>query len=675
MATESWVLDGVILTSGTFTLMELTADPPRARPDWISAADSEAATLFRQPLHDNRTIMMKLRVTPQASMDTALDKVGVLVDKLRAASASTAGIALVWTPAGSTRARTFDVLAGEITGLPISLTGDGYSWLLNSPIVTVEMTCAPYWRGTETLTSTASSSTPFVTLEVAGVTGDIPALGRLIVTDTASQSRRHVEWGLEGPLTYNSSTSLLVDSDNMVTSGFAGSQSSAIAGAYDPNAAGTSSIVASLFLGLPTAVCSTGNLSHVGSFRVKARVYGTAGAEVRLSWRSGDASVSANSWAVLSRESQWTEVDLGTITVPVASVGSQRWTGTVEAIHRTFNNAGLYVDYLVLVPVSDGYGKARAQYLSAPGVISGYDSFITTTAGVALNGRVAPAGGTWATSGDATDFLFADAPAATDETISRNVSSGTAGRFALLGTGTPTDVQVQASIYTNSTPASGGTLTLDQALVARYVDASNYLYLTFRRVYNSTTLVQTRTLEIRQVLAGVETQLASGTYGPTSTGSWFSLGLVVYAGGQAYAQLQVNGTPVVAISAASTALATAGALASGKSGLLDRNTSTSTITRYYDNVSVATLAPEPIALYSGRNMQIRYDDTLRQDSTGTYAGRPPSYRGSRFLVPVGTSRVLVKARRNDIEAAADENVTDATQIQIGWTPRGLAVPR
>jgi hypothetical protein len=54
------------------------------------------------------------------------------------------------------------------------------------------------------------------------VTGDVPALGRLIVTDTATQSRRHVEWGLEGPLTYNSATSLLVDSDNMVTTGFAG---------------------------------------------------------------------------------------------------------------------------------------------------------------------------------------------------------------------------------------------------------------------------------------------------------------------------------------------------------------------------------------------------------------------------------------------------------------------
>jgi hypothetical protein len=52
--------------------------------------------------------------------------------------------------------------------------------------------------------ATATASAPVTTLEVPNVTGDVPALGRLIVTDTATQSRRFVEWGLEGPLTYNS---------------------------------------------------------------------------------------------------------------------------------------------------------------------------------------------------------------------------------------------------------------------------------------------------------------------------------------------------------------------------------------------------------------------------------------------------------------------------------------
>jgi hypothetical protein len=119
------------------------------------------------------------------------------------------------------------VLSGEITGMPIATGGDGYSWV-SSPDRhgrdDVQAVLARHGDAHEH----RESSTPFVTLEVASVTGDVPALGRLIVTDTASQSRRHVEWGLEGPLTYNSGTSLLIDSDNMVTSGFAGTQTTLV---------------------------------------------------------------------------------------------------------------------------------------------------------------------------------------------------------------------------------------------------------------------------------------------------------------------------------------------------------------------------------------------------------------------------------------------------------------
>jgi hypothetical protein len=106
--------------------------------------------LFRQPLHENRTITMKLKVRPQPSMDTALDRVGALVDKLRKASASTSGIGLVWTPNDSARSVTFTVLAGEIAGMPIGLSDEGYLWVLRQPVVAVSLTCQPYWIGTET---------------------------------------------------------------------------------------------------------------------------------------------------------------------------------------------------------------------------------------------------------------------------------------------------------------------------------------------------------------------------------------------------------------------------------------------------------------------------------------------------------------------------------------------
>ena len=59
----------------------------------------------------------------------------------------------------------------------------------------------------------------------------------------------------------------------------------------------------------------------------------------------------------------------------------------------------------------------------------------------------------------------------------------------------------------------------------------------------------------------------------------------------------------------------------------------------------------------------------------TVYGRPKSYQGSHVRIPVGTSRVMVKAHRNDIEAAPADNVTDSLQIQVAYTPRGLVVPR
>jgi len=78
-------------------------------------------------------------------------------------------------------------------------------------------------------------------------------------------------------------------------------------------------------------------------------------------------------------------------------------------------------------------------------------------------------------------------------------------------------------------------------------------------------------------------------------------------------------------------------------------------------------------------MEVRQDGAIRQDSTGTYYGPVPAYRGSRFLVPPAgdenrTSRILVKAHRNDIETELSANVTDNLTIQAIVTPRYLVVP-
>lgn len=671
MALESWALDGVALTTGNFKMMELDVTPPKERADWIGAADSENGALFRVPLHENRTITMKLQVAAQASMDAVLDQIASIRDKMRKAALTESGIALVWTPHNSTRARTFDVLTGEFEEMPIGIDGQPFAWFQARPVFTIVLTCKPYWRGTESLTSTASSSTPFVTLEVASIGGDIPALGRLIVTDTATQTRRHVEWGIENQF-YNSGLSLLVDSDNMTTSGYSGAGTTRT-GAYDPNAAGNSVVRATLFTS-PVAVCNTGALSHIGTYRVKARVFGTVDTRVRLSWRTGDGPYSTNMWATPAIIGNWSEIDLGLVQISSVTSGTQRWDGTIQA-YATGTSGTIDIDYLILVPAGEGYGKA---YVPArvyqPGVLSAFDDFTATTAGGGLNTRTPVLGSAWVTAGVATDFTFTDAPYGLvgAEAVTRATSGEATPRVGVLGSAM-TDQETVAKVWWYN----GGFTASRSGIVCRYVDINNYLaaYLTTTTGTNGALLLK---VVMFKRVASVDTDLASWTAtGLPATHQYLLMDMLVDSTGYATCTVTYpgGGNVTVPLTAQDSVLATAGALASGKGGIYDMNASATAFNRVYDDVSVFTPPAIQPVVYSGRVIEFGSVKTQRQDSTGVFYGPAPAYRGSRFLVPPGTSRVLVKARRNSVDYSPDDSVLDATQIQVGTTPRGLVVPR
>lgn len=688
--TETWVLDGLTISSGNYAILELTNDPPAGRPDWVTAADSEDAVLFRQPFYENRKIAMKMRVTPQASMDTALDRVGAIVDKIRKASETSDGIALTWTPANSTRTITYDVVDGSVTEMPIATSGEGYSWWLKQPIFTVEFTAKPYGRGAEVTSSTTTASSPIVEKEIASVPGDVPALGRLIVTDNATQSRRHLEWGMEN-LYYNPGTSLTVDSDSMVVTGFSGTQvTTANTPVYDPNAAGTNVVRSTLFL-RPTAVVGTGNLSHVGSFRVKAHLFSSGTAtQVRFAWSSGDGPVTKNNWASLPVDNAFCEVDLGLIHISPVLSGTQRWTGWLEAIEAATGFL-VEIDYLLLIPV-EGYAKSRAVYTPSLGAMAAFEGFEATTAGGALNGKVAPLGGTWATvGGDADDFTFADLnpPSWPDsrEVAQRSVFSDTApGRHATLGTTTYTNVLVQASVAAGIDPfvtPMGGQFQL--GVIARWTDISNYhgAWLRWNHALQRWDLYMATTVA-GSVVASKTAVLSTVTGGPTRINAggifrWYRLTMAVYASGFAYAQIEDGsganpGAVYASVRYSASQLATGGSRASGKVGIADQHAGTTPVIRGYSGVYVFTPDAEPVVVYSGRQFQARWDGAIRQDSTGTYTGQPPSYNGNRFLLPPGTSRVAVKARRQDVDVVADDNIADSTSVQVAYTPRYLVVP-
>lgn len=658
---EGLVLDALDLNDATNYGLEMLdmPSPPRLA-EWVRGSDSDGSLLAKEPPADNREITARLWVAPQATMDLAMAKVGAVIDKLQEAARNPAGINLVWTPNNGTIPLTFHVLFGEVTELPLGWES-GYMSL--APAFTVRMVCEPYGYGAEVVGAVSSFSLPVGTVELTGVTGDVPALGRCIVSDNASQARRLVRVGLESRYFPTASPPvLLLDSDALVTSGFAGVQATR-AGAYDPDATGNN-VVRGTLVAPPTAVCGTGNLTNVGTFRVFARVYVAAAATrtvfVRLAWSDGDGPLRANAYASPPVVNGWAEVDLGSVTVTEKTLGSQRWTGRVEAF-STVAGETVDLDYAYLMPTFETYAEARAADSPRVGVLTAHAAF-SHGLGLALNGLAATVGGTWATSGPASDFTTYTADRAY---VYRSTASDASPRFAILGASSLTDTDLGVGFqFTDYASQS-------QVLIARWTNASNQLRVIMQAGVN---------IIITKNVAGVLANIAYSPPLPLLRYTWYRLRCVVYASGSGRAWVEDDGgVTLLSVAFFDAALATSGTLATGGFGIGDYNNG-SVCQRSYSDFAASIPSAEPIVCYAAQSIEFRHDGVQREDATGTYWGSPPSSRGSRFLVPpAGTrarkSRVAVVARRNDVVVSADDQIADSTTVQVNWTPRFVNVPR
>jgi hypothetical protein len=674
---ESLVFDSIELnpvTPGLFNLDEIAFPTPKKRPEWVTGADADGAELVRDPLFEQRTIPLTVRVTA-TTRDAVHDGIAQLVAKCEEAEQQPGGLPLVWTPADSTESVTFYVLSGEVGDIPVTHES-GY--FANSVAVPITLTCKPFWYGAfVSSAATTSASTPLVTLDIPNITGDVPAEGTIVVTDLASKSRRDVIWGVEQRYyTPGSPTDLTLTASELVTSGFAGT-SGAVTGAYSTNA------ITATVADQPTAVCGTGNQPHIGTYRIRARVQaGSVYTRFRLAWQDGDGPFNANPWVGPPVADGWCEIDLGEITIQPTDLGSQRWTGRVEAYATSPAAQPVWVNLLEVIPAGEGYGRARATYAYQPGVVVARDNFTTLGAGAALNGHAAPAGGNWVTAGDTTDFT--QAAVATSDPLYPAVGSAvvqratatveTTGRYGVLG-GTMTDTEVSA-VIAPTVSFIGPNNNSAMGVVARYVDTSNTLRAFFNR--------QTATFTVNVLVAGAQTAYNYPHLVTVAGVAAWRIRLVVFASGAVFAVMtDTAGTTVAQITLAAgaiAALAPGGVLASGKVGLFDQPLATGMPARNYGGFYAAIPPAEPLVVNSGQSLEFRPNgDALRRDTTGTYGGRAASYRGGRVLLqPAGdanrTSRVVVAARRSDTDTGIDGGVTDNTQIVVQYTPRGLTVP-
>jgi hypothetical protein len=372
---------------------------------------------------------------------------------------------------------------------------------------------------------------------------------------------------------------------------------------------------------------------------------------------------------------QWSEIDLGRITVPAAISGTQAVTIRFEVLTNDYGVSvadTIDLDYAILGPIADVGGGAarRIPIVSSPAVFTARDEF-NQTAGAAT-GKTLPVGGAWTAvaGGDATDF----AVEAVGHTLERTAVSDTGtipgtlqGRQITAGTGTASDVLVGVDLKTSALGVGSNFF----GVILRWVDASNHLQAVWQPFNNGR-------VSMLKTVAGVQTVIADQLGLPVVASTFYSL--VAYADYAGRWALFFDGqgeTPTAPIfSGQDTALATGGALATGRVGIVDANPTAFAATRNFDNFRAWPLEADAVA-FSGRSVAFssrNEDACYRQDPTGGFIGTPSEYRGGRPTLPPGTSRIAVMARRNDITTRSSAGVTDGGKVLVAYRERRLVLP-
>jgi hypothetical protein len=371
----------------------------------------------------------------------------------------------------------------------------------------------------------------------------------------------------------------------------------------------------------------------------------------------------ANEWQTPVVAGSFCEVDLGEISLTEKITGTQKWLGQVEAYSTNVAAKDVFhIDYLTFVPL-EGYGKARGVASLAPGTITSFDNFTTGTLSGSLNTRTPAIGAAWATSVATTDWTVSAGK------VERKTTGDTEPRFGVLGSAIGNS---SITVAMTAPKSYAGTVTLGAIL--RWVDASNYAFIQVEQELSGAAIAK---LGVR--VAGVTTILASSAVAPAGSflGPTAAM-LTATLDGALSGTITVG--QVFALSASSTAIATGGALASGKAGVLDKSAGASVAARLFTSVSAKTLAAIPYVVQSERSMEVRSDSSITADSTGTYFGPVPQYRGARFYIPQDgsvnrTSRILVKADRNDLEESDQQKIGDSFTVAAFATPRYSTIPR
>lgn len=690
MAVERWVIDPVEedaanvpldLMAAPFSVLRASTPTPGLDPRWAQPSDADGDRLVATR-YLNRDITISLQVVPTgasraAAAQAALSSLAAKLAKINRAGGTLRRV----LPSGDVI--TFDLLTADAIDAPWDVDWD----VANVLSLDVKLTAKPFAREPEQARSVHTETTlPVLVFTETGIPGDVPALGRLVLTDGSGVDQEWATWGVQSRAYDPAATAaLFYEAEALTPLGTA----VLAAGPAGASGAGTNKVVyeanvpKSYRALLSTKLAGGSHLSHVGVYRVRARVqldllFGKQ-TSLFLEWAEGGYQQPIRNPAVTIGingldPGRWFDVDLGVVDLGGVPAGQQSWEGRIVA-RGDLGASRIYVDYLYLVPCEEGSGEARGVVtFEHPSVFLARDEY--TSAG-ALTGKALQIGGTWqaVTGSDADDFVVTSGSAARTS-VSDTGTGVVVGRGVLAGTTSYGACYVQTDFYLSAYPTAGGGGTLEQGVLLRYVDASNFARAVVS-IYGGTTPYAELFLFV--TIGGVETVVAGGATTLPVLNAWNLIRARIDAAGRiALWHATIPPDIGTVFRGQSDVFATGGTLASGKVGLYDRNSGVaSSSTRTYANF----LAAAPVvdaALFASQSLEVRSDAVVRESADGALWRGVSSYEGDYLLVPPSgpegrSARFLAKAARNDPLTGFDTAIDDLSG-QLFITPRHLVVP-
>lgn len=325
---------------------------PAPAPEFATAGsmDTEGEDIAGRK-HQNRRVALTTRVveTTVAARDAAVD---VLAEK--ASKIFRDGGTLRYVKADGSY-RTLDLLAADSYEPAFDVT---YS-LGQAATLSMSFVAKPYARGPEQSLGTFSETTlPALTLTVNNVPGDVPGLGRLVVTDDSGNAQRLLIWGIQSRYyAAAASAGLFFQAESLTMD--AGVVTA------DGTASGGSMV---RFTGTGTTTWDVSfaavNKTHIGAFRVIVRAKASvANGSVRAYWSSQGPDVYTTNAAAPLLNNAWHILDLGVVTPGSAIPAGQPWTLNIEAAEMTGET--LDIDWVMLVPVTEGSGQAEGYFTAS----------------------------------------------------------------------------------------------------------------------------------------------------------------------------------------------------------------------------------------------------------------------------------------------------------------------